>query len=305
MVRQTQSYLRSLFAQEGIVPRRNYGQNFLIDINIHELIVRTAELKVSDAVLEVGPGAGALTALMAESGAKICAVEIDKGLAELTAQATAGRSNVQILQTDILAGKNRICPVVIEWLRANVAEQSLGSLKLIANLPYGVAAPLVGNLLVQPEVCPELMVITVQQEVADRMCAEPGNAPYGAFSVLIQALADVDVIRTLPPNVFWPRPKVQSSIVRVALNPAKRGVVSDLPWFHFIVRRVFLHRRKNLRGILHSLWPEQLTKDQAGDLLEQVGLVAQVRAEALNVGEFIGLADVLKKRLVIPDESVD
>src|SRR5438128_6864676 len=110
--RQTQSYLRMLFAQRGIAPRHRHGQNFLVDLNIHDLIVRTADVGPDDVVLEVGPGAGAMTAIMAAQGAAIVAVDIDPAMVQLTAEATAGRPNVRVLHADALAGKNTINPVV-------------------------------------------------------------------------------------------------------------------------------------------------------------------------------------------------
>ena len=125
--------------------------------------------------------------------------------------------------------------------------------KLVANLPYNVATPVVSNLLVHPELRPVKMVVTIQLELAERMRAAPSTDAYGALSVLVQAVADVELVRVLPPSVFWPRPKVESAVISVTPDPAKLAPVGDLPWFHSVVRRVFLHRRKNLRRVLHSL----------------------------------------------------
>src|SRR3954466_9105580 len=200
--RQTQSYLRNLFARRGIAPQHRYGQNFLIDLNIHELIANAADVGPDDVVLEVGPGAGALTALMAERGAAVVAVEIDPGMARLTADATAGMPNVRVIVGDALASKHTMHPQVLDNIRAGLAVHPGRKFKLVANLPYNVATPIISNLLVHPELRPERMVVTIQKELADRMLAPPATEAYGALSVTCQALADVTLVRTLPPSVF-------------------------------------------------------------------------------------------------------
>jgi 16S rRNA (adenine1518-N6/adenine1519-N6)-dimethyltransferase len=295
--RQTQSYLRELFARHGIAPLHRYGQNFLIDLNIHELIVNAAEVGPGDVVLEVGPGAGALTSLMAERGAAVVAVDIDPSMARLAAEATAGMPNVRVLNADALAGKNTLNPEVLDNIRSGLAAAPDRKFKLVANLPYNVATPIVGNLLVYPELRPERMVVTIQKELADRMLAPPAAEAYGALSVTCQALADVALVRTLPPSVFWPRPKVDSAVVKLVPDPAKYAAVGDVDWFHSVVRRVFLHRRKNLRGVLYSLHRDRLTKPEVDALLESLGLEGGIRAEAMDVEEFIALSRRLAERL--------
>ena len=294
--RQTMSYLRNLFARRGIAPQHRYGQNFLIDLNIHELIARAAQVEPVDVVLEVGPGAGALTALLAERASAVVAVEIDPALARLTAEAVSGRLNVRVLNKDALAGKHELDPEVVDNLKAGLAVAPDRRLKLVANLPYNVATPLITNLLVHPELHPALMVVTIQLELAERLRAAPATAAYGGLSILVQALADVEVVRTLPPKVFWPRPAVDSAVVAIRPDPARRAAIADLPWFHRVVREVFLHRRKNLRGVLHGAWKDRWTKAEVDALLADLGLDGQLRAEALDVAEFRALADALRAR---------
>jgi 16S rRNA (adenine1518-N6/adenine1519-N6)-dimethyltransferase len=304
--RQTQSYLKSLFARKGIYPRHRFGQNFLIDLNIHDLIVKSADVKPGDVVLEVGPGAGALTSLMATTGATVVAVEIDPAMADLTREATAGMFNIRVLNVDALAGKNRLNPEVLDNVRSGLAVAPDRRLKLVANLPYNVATPIIGNLLVHPELRPERIVATIQLELAQRMMAEPGSDDYGALSVLVRALTDVSLVRTLRPSVFWPRPKVDSAIICLIPNEAKRAEVGDLAWFHSVVRRVFLHRRKNLRRVLYSLWRDRWAdKEEVDALLDGLGLTGQVRAEAMNVEEHIALAVALGRKLGTEAEATD
>jgi 16S rRNA (adenine1518-N6/adenine1519-N6)-dimethyltransferase len=295
-IRQTQSYLRSLFAERGIAPQRRLGQNFLIDLNIHDVIVKAAEVGPGDVILEVGPGTGALTALMASRGATVVAVDLDPAMAKLTSEAVAGLSGVRVLHRDALAGKHELSAEVLDAVRSGLAGGPDRRFKLVANLPYNIATPLIVNLLVHHELCPALMVVTIQRELADRLTAPPATAAYGAVSVVVQALAEVSIVRGLPPSVFWPRPKVDSAVVAIRPDPARRARVGDVDWFHQIVRQVFLHRRKYIRHVLAGLLRDEWTKADVDNWLESQGLSGQLRAEAIGVDEFIALARALHER---------
>ncbi len=294
-VRQTQSYLRGLFARQGIAPRHRMGQNFLIDLNLHELIVDEASVGPDDVILEVGPGAGALTALMAGRGAAIVAVELDPAMAKLTQEAVAGFPSVRVLNTDALANKNTLSPIMLESVAEALACAQPRVFKLVANLPFNVATPVIVNLLIHPVHCPTLMVVTIQRELAERMIALPSSPAYGSLSVIIQALAEVSTVRILPPSVFWPRPKVESAIVAIRPDPARRAAL-DVTWFHDMVHKLFLHRRKNLRHVLSGIWRDQWTKAEADAWLELRGIDGQLRAEALGGDQFQTLARALKER---------
>ena len=292
--RQTQSYLRNLFARKGIEPRHRFGQNFLIDLNIHDLILKAAEVGPGDVILEVGPGAGALTTLMAVTGATVIAVDIDPAMAGLTAEATAGMLNVRVLTRDALKGKNTLDPEMLDNVRSGLAGGPDKRFKLVANLPYNAATPIMSNLLVHPDLCPTRIVATIQLELAERMLAKADTDAYSALSVLVQALCDAQIVRTLSPGVFWPRPKVDSAVVALVPNAAKRSMIVDLPWFHSVVRQVFLHRRKNLRRVVYSLWRGHWTdKAEVDSLLDSLGLAGQVRAEAMSVAQHVTLAAAL------------
>jgi 16S rRNA (adenine1518-N6/adenine1519-N6)-dimethyltransferase len=295
-IRQTQSYLRSLFAQRGIAPQRRLGQNFLIDLNLHEVIVEAAEVGAGDVILEVGPGTGALTSLMAARGATVVAVDVDPAMAKLTSEAVAGLPNVRVLQRDALAGKHVLDAEVLDAVRSGLSAAPDRRFKLVANLPYHIATPLIANLLVHPELCPALMVVTIQRELADRLIARPSTAAYGAVSVLVQALAEVSIVRGLPPSVFWPRPKVDSAVVAIRPDAGGRARVGDVGWFHQIVRQAFLHRRKSIRHVLAGLWRDEWTRAEVDAWLESQGLSGQLRAEALDVGQFIAMAHALRAR---------
>jgi 16S rRNA (adenine1518-N6/adenine1519-N6)-dimethyltransferase len=167
---------------------------------------------------------------------------------------------------------------------------------VVANLPYHVATPVITNLLVHPELCPALFVVTIQREVADRLCARPASHAYGAVSVVVQALSEVSLVRALPPNVFWPKPKVDSAVMAIRPIAEKRAAVADVAGFQVLVRRIFLHRRKYLRHVLAAIWDEQWTKADVDRWLASLGFSGQLRAEALAVEEFVALAHALRER---------
>lgn len=303
MARQTASYLRNLFASRGIAPRHRHGQNFLIDLNLHDLIVQEAGLTPDDVVLEVGPGAGALTTRIAREAAAVVAVEIDPAMAGLTTEAAADYPNVRVLNRDILASKHRIDPIVLDNLRAGLAvAPETRRLKLVANLPYHVATPLIVNLLVgdEPALAPSRMVVTIQKEVADRLAAPPGTESYGSLAAIVQALAAVETVRVLPPTVFWPRPKVESAIVRIDPDPIRRSAVADVAWYQEVVRKLFSLRRKHLRAALKAHWRDRLDLPAIDALLAELDLAGEVRAEALTIAELLALASAIRQRIAPP-----
>ena len=290
--RQTQSYLRKIFGRRGLTPRHRLGQNFLIDLNIHDLIAEQAAVEPGDMVLEVGPGAGALTALMAGRGARVLAVEVDPGMAALATEAIGAFPNARVLNADALASKHAVQPEVLAMLARGREGRPY---KLMANLPYNIATPLIMNLMVDDANRPGLIVVTIQKELGERMMARPGDAENSSLSVILQALADVEIARVLPPSVFWPRPKVDSAVVVIRPDPAKREAVGDLAWFHRIVRDVFLYRRKALRVVLAKLAPEGVDKPAIDALLESLAIPGSIRAEALEVPRWLALDTALKQ----------
>ena len=170
--------------------------------------------------------------------------------------------NVRVLNADALAGKNTLNPEVLDNVRAGLAVAPERRFKLVANLPYNVATPDRHQPAGPPRALPEPgWSSTIQLELAERMRAEPGTEAYGALSVLVQALADVEIVRTLPPQRLLAAPQGRFGRRRDRpRRPEKRAAIGDLPWFHSVVRQVFLHRRKNLRRVLHSLWRDRWTQ---------------------------------------------
>lgn len=281
--RQTLSYLRNLFEARGLSPKGKLGQNFLIDLNLLDVILRAAELTPQDLALEVGSGTGSLTARLAAAAGIVLSVEIDPDFFELAREAVAAFPNVVLLHTDVLKNKNHLHPRVIQALEELRQRPGIASLKLVANLPYAVATPVITNFLVS-DLGFERMIVMVQWEIAERLIAVPGTKDYGALAVLVQSLADVEAIRPrVPPSVFWPRPQVASAIMAIRPNPAKRAHVGDVHAFQRFLRDLYTHRRKNLRGALAGLPSGRQPKQWVDQKLAGLGLDGTLRAETLGL----------------------
>lgn len=294
--RQTQSFIGNRLKEAGVRPQGQHGQNFLIDLNLLDLLVRTADLGPNDVVLEVGTGLGSLTARLAQLAAGVVTVEIDPRLFSLASEELSGLANVTMLQQDALKNKNTIHPAVLEAVRHKLDAHPGSQLRLVANLPYNVATPILSNLLTASP-APISMTATIQKELADRIAAQPRSKDYSALSIWMQALCAMQVVREMPPQVFWPRPKVHSAIIHILPNPAKRAALGDLPFFHDFIRSLFQHRRKFLRGVLVSTYRDRLDKSAIDEILAPFELPADARAEQLDVKTLIALSKSMQQRL--------
>lgn len=294
--RQTASFLRNRLREVGIQPDRRHGQSFLIDLNLIDLLANAAMLDDCDVVLEVGTGMGSLTSRMAPRAGHIVSVEIDANLAQIADEELTPFDNITLLQQDALRNKNQIHPVVQETVTARLAAIPASCFKLVANLPFNIATPIVSNLL-HWELPPSLMTVTIQKELADRIMAVPSTKDYNALSIWIQSLSVVELIRVLPPTVFWPQPKVESAIIRILPQPAKRAAIPDIVFFHRFVRSLFFHRRKFLRSVLISAFKQELTKVDVDEVLRETGFRGDVRAEQLAVEEIQALCEGFRQRL--------
>lgn len=292
--RQTVSYVANRLKAAGLRPVNRFGQNFLVDLNLIELIARSADIGPRDVVLEVGTGTGSLTAKMAKRAARVVTVEIDENLAELARQEFATLPNVTLLQTDALKNKNTLHPEVVRVVQEKLAEVGPEArLKLVANLPYNVATPIISNML-QFDPVPERIVVTIQRELADRIIAEPSTKDYSALSIWVQTLATAKIVRVLPPSVFWPRPKVHSAILQIDPSDELRGRVTDLEFYHRTVRALYFHRRKFLRSVVVSAMKEHLDKAAVDQILDDLGMSPTARAEELSVDQTIELVERLR-----------
>jgi 16S rRNA (adenine1518-N6/adenine1519-N6)-dimethyltransferase len=194
-----------------------------------------------------------------------------------------------MLRLDALRNKNTIDDRVMQAIGERLAEGSGRQLKLVANLPYNIATPIISNLLLAPHV-PHSMTVTIQKELADRITAPPSTKDYSALSVWIQSQCTAEIVRLMPPSVFWPAPKVTSAILRIVVDPERRARIRNLSFFHQITKALFLHRRKFLRANVVAAMKGHLDKTQVNALLDEMGFAPDTRTEQLEVATLIILA---------------
>lgn len=236
--------------EAGLRPRKRLGQNFLIDGNLMRRLFTSAEVSNDDVVLEVGCGTGSLTGALAESAARVVAVEVDGALCALLRRRLADRPNVALIQADALASKHRIAPEVIDAL-TDARRAAGGRLMLVANLPYNIATPLLMNLLLEP-IGFERFCFTVQREVADRLLAAPSTKDFGPISIAVQSTCRIERLADLSPSVFWPRPAVDSTMLRIDVERHPFETKQRQRRFTEFVRSAFAHRRKTMRHNLST-----------------------------------------------------
>ena len=294
--RQTISFLIQRFRDAGVRPDTRHGQNFLIDLNLVQLLAYSAKIERRDVVLEVGTGTGSLTSMLAQRAGAVVTVEISEELLQLAYEELVDFDNVTLLRQDALKNKNHFHPNVLQAVAEQLAVDPKRRLKLVANLPYNIATPVISNLLTT-DMVPYSMTVTIQKELADRIGARPRTKDYSALSVWIQSQCAVEVIRVLPPTVFWPRPKVHSAIIQIVPDLNKRGRIPDLTFFHGFVRALFIHRRKFLRSGLLSAYKKELGKPAIDAVLADLGLGADVRAEQLDVEQLLVLCEKIRLAL--------
>lgn len=295
--RQTVSYLSRRFEEVGLNPNRRHGQNFLVDLNLIQMIARSAELGKNDVVLEVGTGMGSLTGMLAEKAAHVITVEIDGYLYQMAAEELESFDNIEMLKQDALKNKNQFDDRVIAAIKKALADQPYRKFKLAANLPYNIATPVIANLL-RSEVIPAMMSVTIQKELADRITARPGSKDYGALTVWVQSMADAELVRIMPPHVFWPRPKVDSAILKITHRPEKAAAIPDIDFFYAFVRAMFFHRRKFMRSVAVAAFKGQLSKPQIDEVLAAAELREDSRTEQLSVAELQSLCELFRQKLI-------
>ncbi len=272
------SAFRAALVEAGFRPSKSRGQNLLFDRTMLRAIARDARVEPGDFVLEVGPGCGWLTRELAELGAQVLAVEIDGRLAQVAGRHLARFAGVRLWVGDVLASKHSLAPEVRGML------PRAGPWHLVANLPYGLAGPLLG-LLARLELPPASMTALVQLEVAERLAAAPGSRVWGALTARLAPLYRVDLIRRVGRELFWPRPRVEGAVVRLELQPAVPAP-AELAEYDALVELLFQGRRKTLRRVLAGT----LGREEAARLLAGAGIEASLRPEGLSVAQLLTLA---------------
>jgi 16S rRNA (adenine1518-N6/adenine1519-N6)-dimethyltransferase len=283
---QTKREIQALLEAAGLRPQKRHGQHFLIDGNLMRRLAASAELDPCDLILEVGGGTGGLTDLLVDRVARVICVEVDPKLHAVLADRIGESAGLTLIGGDVLAGKNRLRPEIAAALRGHVGGAS-GQVKLVANLPYQVATPLVMNLLLDhPEV--RRLCFTVQAEVGDRMTASAGSKAFGPLSIMARWLCDVEVLARIPPEAFWPRPAVDSVMLRLDVGQPPLPTRDAVQAFAALVRGSFIHRRKTLRSAL-----SYVVDDAARERVCQI-VDATRRPESFEVEEWLAIYHAVK-----------
>jgi 16S rRNA (adenine1518-N6/adenine1519-N6)-dimethyltransferase len=248
----------------------------MIDQNLVRLVVEAGQIEPGDLVIEVGPGTGTLTEELLARGPGVLAVEIDRDLAGLLRERFAANPAFRLIEADALAGKHQLN----SELRQAIASAA-GPVKLVANLPYNIASPLVIELLIAGV---QRLAFTVQKEVADRLRAGAGEDAYGPLSVMAGLLAEVQVLRTLPPQAFWPAPKIESALVQMIRHDRLAGRAGP---FGAFMHGIFAYRRKTLRQAIIRAGHEPQR------LLDAAGLDPRQRPEQVAPGQYLAMFEAL------------
>lgn len=274
--------IKALLGRHGFRFSKQMGQNFLIQSWVPRQTAEASGAGPGVGVLEIGPGIGPLTEQLAILGAKVVSVELDRTLLPILAETLAGRDNVEIVPGDILKLD----------LPALCREKFPGMpVVACANLPYNITTPILTALLQSG--CFQQVTVMIQREVAQRICAQPGTAAYGAFTLLCQYYADREILYDVPPSCFLPAPKVVSSVLRMTVRGQPPVPVADEAFFFRLVRAAFGQRRKTLVNVLYPLLEKQVDKQTLAEQLVACNLTEDIRGERLTFAEFAQLTEKL------------
>jgi 16S rRNA (adenine1518-N6/adenine1519-N6)-dimethyltransferase len=264
----------------GLFPRKRWGQHFLVDRNILDKVIRTAEVAKEDIVLEVGPGLGEMTLALALQAKKVIAIEIDSKLVAILEKKMRGHPNVEVVKSDILK---------VDF--DQFLKKEGHPIKVVANLPYQISTPLLFRFIESKDVF-STFTLMLQREVAERMVAPPGRKECGPLSIFIQLSFDLTIHFFIKPSAFFPPPKVDSALVHMVWREEPLVETNDEEWFKRVVKACFGYRRKTLVNALkHSelVLPESMELKMKG-----IGIDPQRRPETLTIQEFAALANALK-----------
>ena len=276
------SVIRPLLEKHGFHFSKSMGQNFLIQEWVPKRILQVASIGKDFGVLEIGPGIGVLTQELCQAAAKVVSVELDRALLPVLDETLAEYDNVEIVNGDIM-----------KISLSQLLDERFNGLRLIAcaNLPYNITTPVL-RLLLESERFEQITVM-IQKEVAQRICAKPGTPEYGAFTVFVEYYASPSICFDVPPDCFYPRPKVTSTVI--TLHKRSRDLPQEDKDFLFsITRAAFSQRRKTLVNGLSSLFAEKLSKEQLQDIITGCGFAPLVRGVTLSLDDFVRLSRALK-----------
>lgn len=270
----------------GFSFQKKFGQNFLIDENVVEKIVRDAGVTKDDFVLEIGPGIGTMTQILCENAREVVAVEIDDKLIPiLTEDTLSWYDNVTVIHEDILK---------LDIVKLANERNGGKPIKVVANLPYYITTPIIMGLF-ESHVPLDSITIMVQKEVADRMQVGPGTKDYAALSLAVQYYAKPQILLNVPASCFMPRPNVDSAVIQLTRYEKPPVEVADEHLMFRLIRASFNQRRKTMTNSVGNSPELSVSKEQMAAALEKCGLSATVRGEALTLAQFAELANVLSE----------
>ena len=263
--------------------QKKFGQNFLIDTHVLEKIISAAGITKDDCVLEIGPGIGTMTQYLAENAGHVVAVEIDRNLIPILKETLADYDNATVINEDILRVD----------IKALAEEYNGGKpIKVVANLPYYITTPIIMGLF-ESGVPIDNITVMVQKEVADRMKEGPGSKDYGALSLAVQYYAEPEIVANVPPNCFIPRPNVGSAVIRLTRHKEMPVEMKDPALMFKIIRASFNQRRKTLQNSLSHDPQLGISTEVVARILEEMGLSATIRGEALSLQQFAQFSDLV------------
>ncbi len=265
--------------------QKKFGQNFLIDEHVLEKIISAAGIGPDDFVVEIGPGIGTMTQYLAHAARGVAAVEIDKALIPILQDTLSAYDNVSVINEDVLK-------VDLKELAENM--NGGRPVKVVANLPYYITTPIIMGLF-ESHVPVESITVMVQKEVAERMQAGPGTKDYGALSLAVQYYAEPYIVANVPPNCFMPRPNVGSAVIRLQVHENPDVKVQDESLMFRIIRASFNQRRKTLQNSISHDPQLGISKEVVARILEELGLSATIRGEALSLQQFAAFSDLALK----------
>ena len=263
--------------------QKKFGQNFLIDEHVLEKIISAAGIGPDDFVVEIGPGIGTMTQYLAHAARGVAAVEIDKALIPILQDTLSAYDNVTVINEDVLK-------VDLKELAEKMNEGR--PVKVVANLPYYITTPIIMGLF-ESHVPVESITVMVQKEVAERMQAGPGTKDYGALSLAVQYYAEPYIVANVPPNCFMPRPNVGSAVIRLQVHKNPDIRVKDESLMFRIIRASFNQRRKTLQNSISHDPQLGISKEVVARILEEMGLSATIRGEALSLQQFAQFSDLV------------
>ena len=277
----TPSATKEIINKYSFAFQKKFGQNFLIDSNVLESIIRGAEITKDDFVLEIGPGIGTMTQYLCEAARQVVAVEIDKMLIPILEDTLSEYDNVEVINQDVLKVD----------IKSLAEEKNTGKpIKVVANLPYYITTPIIMGLF-ESGVPIDSITIMVQKEVADRMQTGPGSKDYGALSLAVQYYATAKVILNVSATCFMPRPNVDSAVIKLTRHKEPTVNVADEKLMFKIIRASFNQRRKTLVNGLKNSPELSFSKEQIVKAIEKIGKPETIRGEALTLEEFAELAN--------------